>query len=313
MKEKVKLLNNLLFIAIFVCLLLIIPKNVCASGFGVSPGRLILPNLTPGNQITKEFQLSRSGSLDEVAIKIEINSDTLKEFVSFENINDIKFPKDKEFMIISLKIVIPEKTLEGTYKGEIKFILENENETSAVQIQPAIEVPIELSIISDKFVDFELLGSSIDEIVQNEDIILNLKIGNNGNAKANPERIMYKLIDPNKNLIEEKTVQINEQIEPFSEKVLNINISNLNYQLGLYEIQFEIFYNEISFGKDSIKFKIIAGNDIGEILGITDINNKNENKSGLLSNLLIIFGILILIISISGVSYITYIAKFKYR
>lgn len=98
--------------------ILFFPTAVQA-GFGISPGKIILPHALPGSTITRTISLSHDAQTLDSPISLTVEGEHFKEWVHVPKY--IIFPAGKATMDIPITIDVSKQAAFGVYKGKILF------------------------------------------------------------------------------------------------------------------------------------------------------------------------------------------------
>jgi len=171
---------------------------------GLSPSSINLDNLMPGSEVHKTVSLTRSGP---AIVKLEYDDQWVT--ANTTNIVDTK---------IKITIHVPDDATLGMHETKVMFRLKSDNDG----LKPELVLPLTLNLnVTDEiYRSYKVKQAKVTDSIS-------LVVDNQGNVEAAPDYAVVEISD-DRGKIKEYRKEIDEQIKPFSQGIIGIDIEDLD-------------------------------------------------------------------------------------
>lgn len=167
------------------------------ASFGTSPPWIRNNNMLPGTSFEQVINLSRLDVDQDMQIKVRYEGDKrLEKWLTIENEGNLIMKKGQFRFPLKARIDVPEDAPIQTYRGGIFLILEpmEVEQTGNVGINLGAHVIVEVNVIGDRVVDYQIKSVNLDPLEEGDAFYVNFHLFNDGNTdlKAlNGEVLIY--------------------------------------------------------------------------------------------------------------------------
>jgi hypothetical protein len=273
--------------------------NIVQAGFGISPPYIKNENLSPGLHYEKKITLVRGDPIEDWKVEIIINIPGADNWISVDKGKEFIMPEGVQQVPIIFSVNIPKDAKFGRYEGiiRIKTAPVKAPEEGTISILLGGQIDVNLNVQKEIF-DFSVKAIKIPDLETGDKrwlfyypgiIKFSMQIENLGNIKASPSKVILDIYDEQKNeLLETITSTKMNKINPFE---TNWVIAELKTKLkvGSYYAQYKIFKKDEIVSQGEVHLSILAKGSIVDYKGATIFD------LGLMTKLIILFGILIII------------------
>lgn len=230
LKQKYIINTKITIFSVF-CFAFLLPINVYAETFSISPAQIIIKDISPGTTYTENLTLQRSG---ENINKTPVNY-TLEKKSDWLEINrgsNIIFPGEETKIEIPLILELPKDLNEGYYQNTIYLTLEkNDINLSAVDKKLGHSIKLELFVKKNTNTEEKIIIKNINQISSSPAFKIGVlkipgfvefkaKIKNPTPKEIKIEKINLSSLGGNILMTEEK----NHLLEPFQEKNIHFKV-----------------------------------------------------------------------------------------
>jgi hypothetical protein len=251
-------IGKLTILVTLVLSILLLPQlsSAASNSLGISPPSIRNTMLLPGSRYEQEIVLSRSEPESMAIANITLEGD-LADWISFSPSNQITMPQGEQRVTIKAIVNIPQDAILGEYIGTAYVKLQDPNATGQVILAPAVAIDINLKVGTESYSILKVLTAEIPDSYKNGDIILNLKVSNEGNAPKALSKVTLKFMDMTKKELKTYQTSAIQETSSFSIEEQTIIIPDQGLELGEYFVEVEAFDGDNSLYKDTLVFNVL--------------------------------------------------------
>jgi len=287
--------KGILFLAI--CLLFSFSLiNIVQAGFGISPPYIKNENLSQDSHYEKKITLVRGDPVEDWNVEIIINVPGADDWISIDKGKEFIMAEGVQQFPIIFSVNVPKDAKFGRYEGIIRVRTApvKSPEEGTISILLGGQIDVNLNVQKDIF-DFKVRGIKASDSEEGEKrwifyfpgiIKFSMQIENLGNIKASPSKVIFEIYDEQKEkLLETITTTKMNKINPFE---IDWVIADLRTKLkaGSYYAQYKIFKKDEIVSQGEVHLSILSKGSITDYEGATIFD------LGIMSKLIILFGIL---------------------
>ena len=273
--------------------------NIVQAGFGISPPYIKNENLSQGLHYEKKITLVRGDPIEDWNVEIIINVPGADNWISIDKGKEFIMPEGAQQVPIVFSVDVPKNAKFGRYTGiiRVKTAPVKPPEAGTISILLGGQIDVNLNVQKEIF-DFSVRGVKASNSEEGDRrwmfyfpgiIKFSMQIENLGNIKAAPSRVVLDIYDEQKEKLLETiaTTKMNK-INPFE---IDWVIAELKTKLkaGSYYAQYKIFKKDEIVSQGEVHLSILSKGSIADYDGATIFD------LGLMSKLIILFGILAII------------------
>jgi len=209
------------------------------AGFGISPTDIYHDFLTPGATFEKEFNLSRTGSLEELDIYIEPDLGNIDSWFTFEPGETFKFGLGQRTTTFKVIVNVPEDADFDEYNGivRVKAVPANQD-VKGVSITQGVRVDAGLVVTEVTVRKLSILSVDALDAVQGNPIKIEIVGENQGNVAVSPT-IKAKILNLQMEELEEHELTDFGSIEPNKTSTLTADITS-DLPIGEYFVEIQV-------------------------------------------------------------------------
>lgn len=231
--------------------------HVYANSFSITPTKIEIDNIKPGQTFHTIIETTRDKYLEENILNILIEKKDINEsWLNYHNNQEIVYSKDKKNLEIPITISVPKNAVTGKYLGNLQFIMEdkklNSNNTS-IKTKLGHQIPIEINVTKNdvKKISINWISwvesdgvNKLKSVTIPGIITLGVSINNTGNTKTGIKKIKLLIYDEKREKLLTTLINNNlPNINPFEEKKIFIDLYHY-LPLGKYSTDIEIYNDE---------------------------------------------------------------------
>jgi len=229
--------------------------NAESNSFGVSPPSIRNNMLLPGSRYEQEIVISRSEPDNDAVAYISLEGD-LSNWITFTPSNEVPMPQGEQRVVITAIVEIPFDANLGAYRGTAMIKMQDPGNVGQVILAPAIAIDINLEVGTQTFSILKVLTADIPDVSAGKDIILNLRMSNEGNSPKALSKLLVKFLDLNEQELHVFETTELPPVSAFSVEDQSITIPYFALNEGEYYAEVEAFSEEGSIYKDKVVFTI---------------------------------------------------------
>ena len=171
--------------------------QIALAGFGVSPPQIENNKLVPGSHFETKIFLVQGAPLEDIDIKITLDSKEMKDWISFDRGFEFTIPAGVQQYPLNVIIDVPQDAPFNIYRAFIRINTDptKARESGQVAISVGARVDVELVIGDDIISSYLIKRVEILDIKGKEPLKVNVTIENTGNVPSGPEAVSFDLFN----------------------------------------------------------------------------------------------------------------------
>ena len=238
-----------------IALTVLLPVKVFA-GFGVSPAGINRESIKMGTRFVQEMTISRSDPNEELVAIIRPELGDLEQWVTFEPSNRIELPIGATRVKMRVLFDIPENTPVKPYYGLFRIIAAPKSQVKGISVVKGARIDIKLATTDDDFYDLKIRAVSIPDTYEEEDLFVELKVKNDGNAFTQPSRVTISVTDINENPVKMLETTTIDGAPPYLTSVTKATFKDHGLLKGDYFGQVRVYQDSDVLIDKKVVFKV---------------------------------------------------------
>ena len=158
------------------------------AAFGTSPPWVRNDHLLPGTTYESIINLSRNNPDNDMKVNIRFDGDKeIKKWLEIENEKNLIMKKGQKIFPMKVIVEVPKRAALRDYKGGIFVTLESieeeVGEAGTVAIKLGSHIVVELTVTGDKILDYRVKTITLDALNEGDFFYLNTEVENLGNVE----------------------------------------------------------------------------------------------------------------------------------
>ena len=240
---------------ILTVLLFFLSSVVVNAGFGVSPAEISNQYLKPGLSFTREFTISRSGSLEEMDIYIEPDLGDIDSWFSYQPGQKFKFSQGVSTMTFKMLVNVPQGADFKDYNGVVRVrAVPSNQDIKGVSITQGIRLEAGLIVTEQDVKKLNIQSIKVPNIYKGQEVGIDITGENQGNVEVSP-KIKASVMSLQMEVLEEHEVEKFGTIYPNETSKLTAKFKT-DLPPGEYFVEVEVLLDEEVLRKEKLVFRI---------------------------------------------------------
>ena len=237
------------------CVFLLLSSLYIHAGFGVSPSNINSEFLKPGASFEQTFTLSRSGSLEEMTITIQLSLGEVASWFTYEPGNTFIFERGETTKTFKIRVDVPSNADYQKYDGVIRITAAPaQADVAGVSITQGVRLDALLVVTKEDFRDLSITSIKALDSVEGKPIRIEIGAENKGNVDASPT-VKIKVMNLLMEVVEEHEIANFGFVKPNEKGTLVAEFTS-KLPTGEYYIEVLVLLDGKELRKERLVFNI---------------------------------------------------------